>query len=345
LRVLFLIEGWRSPAPRYRVLQYLPYLVEQGITFKVRSLHGEKYPFFHRWPLFGKLYKFFVRVRRLLQIGDAEEFDLVFQQRLTLPFSDWIERRIMARNPRFVLDFDDAIYQSETGEDARRQAAFARVMRRSALVVAGSAYLARAADRECHVLPTVIDTRTYLPAKSTGEEIVIGWIGTHSNYPNFQPLCETLARVLDRYEQVRLQIVGDYEPDFNLPKSSFTRWRADREIADLQSFHIGIMPLADTSWNRGKCAFKLIQYMAVGIPVVAGAVGANLEVVQEGVTGFLVSRPEEWEGALCRLIEDKDLRTAMGKAGRKRCVTHYSLTSQRERFVKVLNQAATWIPR
>ncbi len=342
MRVLFLIEGWISPAPRYRVLQYLPFLEREGVQFVVRALHGERYPFFYHWPVVGALYKAFARFfRRWYHLRDASAFDVVFQQRLSVPFSAWLERRLVVRNPRLVFDFDDAIYQTEAGPDATRARVFAEVVGLARSLVAGTDYLARKAGRPATVIPTVIDTDHYLPTvQRRRKELVVGWIGTASNYPNFAELVPVLEQLAERHPELRFRIVSDREPPFALTRLDYSPWHKDREIADLQSFDIGIMPLADSDWNRGKCAFKLIQYMAVGLPVVAGKVGANCEVVLEGETGFLAAAPAEWEQGLERLIADAALRARLGARGRERCVAQFSIRAAREPFLRVLRETA-----
>ena len=340
MRALFLIEGWISPAPRYRVLQYLDFLRSRGVECEVRSLHRERYPLFYRWPIVGKLYKTLVRGRRWFQIGDAEQFDVVLQQRLTLPFSSAVERRLFRINPRVIFDFDDALYRTERGPDARRMRVFNAVVGGSHTVVAGSRYLADRCRREATVIPTVVDTERYRPREHRARPVTIGWIGTYSNLDNLRDIVPSLARVLERFPDSRFHVVSDQNPKPELPRYEFTRWTKEAEIAGLQSFDIGIMPLRDTPWNRGKCAFKLIQYMAVGIPAVASAVGANVDVVLDGQTGFLVQDGTSWEDALMRLLEEPKLRAMMGSAGRRRCVECYSVQSQQDALLEVLRRSA-----
>jgi len=344
VRALFLIEGWISPAPRYRVLQYLDFLRKQGVHCEVRALHGERYPFFSRWPLVGQFYKTLVRARRWLQISDAGHFDVVVQQRLTLPFSSAIERRLFRLNPRVVFDFDDALYRTGDGADARRKRVFETTVRGSREVVAGSRYLAQRCTREVTVIPTVIDTGRYQPVAATSATVTIGWMGTYSNLPNLRDVLPSVARVLERYPEARLQIVADQDPKLDLRRYQFIDWCKTEEIERLQGFDIGIMPLRDTLWNRGKCAFKIVQYMSVGIPVVASKVGANVDVVLDGQTGFLVGESLSWESALSRLLDDPELRASMGAAGRKRCVQSYSVVSQQETLLRVLRRAAQQTP-
>lgn len=344
MKVLFLIEGLSSPASRYRVLQFVEPLNALGVEPVIRPMHGASPPFWMGLPLVGSLYKALWRSRRWFQVGDAAAFDAVVVQRVTLPFSARVERRLFGINPRVVFDYDDAIFQTERGPHAGRRKVFEAITARAALVTAGSEYLAGHAGRPARVIPTVIDTDRYHPAaKADDKTLTIGWIGTASNYPNFPPVLAPLQAILERYPQVRLQMISNQPPPFSLPRMDYRPWSADREVADLQGFDIGLMPLADTSWNRGKCAFKLIQYMSVGIPTVAGAVGANCEVVLDGESGFLVQQPHEWEAALSRLIEDAALRRRLGAVGRDRCVAHYSVHRAVRDLHGVLRDAAAGV--
>jgi len=345
VKVLFLIEGWISPAPRYRVLQYLDFLEQQGVRFEVRALHGHRYPFFVRWPIIGKIYKTLARARRWFQVRDAGNFDVVLLQRLTLPFSSAVERRLYALNPNVVFDFDDALYRTENKADPRRMRVFREVVDGAARVIAGSRQLAEMARPDTTVIPTVIDTGRYLPLDRDRNVLTIGWIGTYSNFPNLGDIATTLEDILNRYPATRLQIVADYKPELYLPRLEFVPWSGSEEIERLQGFDIGVMPLRDTAWNRGKCAFKLIQYMAVGIPVVASPVGANLDVVVDGETGILADDASSWSDALARLIEQPDLRLSMGSAGRDRCVAHFSVISQQQKFLDVLSESAAKVDR
>lgn len=341
MKVLFLIEGEISPAPRYRVLQYLPYLQDQGVATEVRAMHGARYPSFYHHPLFGKIYKLGKRSLRWFAVADAADFDVVFLQRPTLPHSAFVERRLFAKNPRVIFDFDDAVFQTEVGESAARKAVFDEIVAGSREVIAGTGYLAGfVKDRPVTVIPTVVDTDIYGPrTQSRGEKMVIGWMGTHGNYVNFEPLLPMLAEFLTRRDVV-LRLVSDLPPSFSLPNMEFIKWSAAEEVALLQSFDIGLMPLRDTSWNRGKCAFKLIQYMSVASPVVAGSVGANRDVVVHGESGFLADTAEEWRTALTTLVEDAAKAKSMGLAGRNRCEQYYSVKGQAPRVHEVITRVA-----
>ena len=341
MKVLFLIEGLISPASRYRVLQFLPACDQAGIDYDVCPMHGSSYPAVYYRPRLGKLYKALVRSRRYFQ--RVSDYDLVFQQRLTLPFSAVVEKRLVARNPNFVFDFDDAIFQTESGGSGP-EATFNQVISLARHVVAGNEYLAERAAQptKTTIIPTIIDTDRYRPAPLSEPEqpLTIGWMGTAGNYPNFAPLLPVLERLLQAFPAWRFKIVSDRPPPFQLPNMVFEKWTAVGEIPALASFHIGLMPLKDTEWNRGKCAFKLIQYMALGLPVVASGVGSNRQVVGHGESGFLAAAPDEWEAHLVSLLEDAELRRRLGEKGRIRCVDHYSLNSQKARFINILRENA-----
>ncbi|MCB1050505.1 MAG: glycosyltransferase family 4 protein [Acidobacteria bacterium] len=338
--VLFFVEGDRMPAPRYRVFQFLPYLQERGWHCELALLHrGKPHPIYY-WRGLGSAYKFVVRSKRWFQASRAKSFDVAFVQRLAVPFSAAAEQRIQHQNPKMIFDFDDAIYQTEGQEDVpSRRKAFQKVVSIAQHIVAGSTFLASqtGAEAKTSVIPTVLDTDRYHPlAKKNGGKVV-GWMGSHSNYANFGPLLPELTQMAGRGYCVRF--VSDRPPPFQLPNMEYRAWSPERELADLQSFDVGLMPLLDTAWNRGKCAFKLIQYMAVGIPVIASPVGANREVVRDGENGFLAEQGE-WLEKVVTLLESPKVARAMGERGRERCVQHYSVLSQIDRFETVLNQIA-----
>jgi glycosyltransferase involved in cell wall biosynthesis len=338
--ILFFVEGKTLPAPRFRALQYIPYLERMGWECRCLSLfQGRPSSLFYRKGL-GLPYKLLVRSRRFGQAAQARHYGLAFIQRLAWPFSCWPERLVGYFNNRLVFDFDDAIYQSEEGEGSGlRRRAFSGMVSRAQAVLAGSAYLASqtGAPEKTFVFPTVVDTEHYLPRGGPWGK-VIGWMGTAGNYGNFEPLLPEL-RVLLATGRFTLRLVSDRPPPFSLPNMEFRPWSLENELADLRTFDLGIMPLTDSSWNRGKCAFKLIQYMAVGVPVLASAVGANVEVVGGSGAGHLVGAGQ-WAEAIEALLADPLAAAAMGARGRVHCETHYSIASQLGRLNGILEAVA-----
>jgi glycosyltransferase involved in cell wall biosynthesis len=218
------------------------------------------------------------------------------------------------------------------------------VIRRSAHIIVGNRILADYAlkwNPNVSIIPTVVDTRQYWfkPVDSSHSRLTIGWIGSPSTSPYLtliEPALRRLAAV--HADKVQFRFCGDPEYRLNMPELSFLPFRLDHEIDDLHSFDVGLMPLSDTEWTRGKCAFKAIQYMAAGVPTVASPVGITTDLIQDGVNGFLASSAGEWFTALDRLVRDAELRRRVAVAARQTIEDSYSLDVWWPRFVALLDQ-------
>ncbi|GHE76999.1 hypothetical protein GCM10019059_40240 [Camelimonas fluminis] len=220
-----------------------------------------------------------------------------------------------------------------------------RVMARSALVMAGNPYLADRAHKAgatwVEIVPTVVDADAYdtSPRREVDGRPRIGWIGSPSTWTQYMlPMLPMLSNLAERYGAA-LRVVGagpraEGNGIENLP------WSEEGESGLIQSMDIGLMPLDDSPWSRGKCGYKIIQYMACGLPVVASPVGVNAEIVEDGVTGFLATTETEWGTAIGRLLSDPDLRHRMGMAGRRRMEEHYSLQIWGPRVASMLRKVA-----
>ena len=287
-----------------------------------------------------------MRVRELTRA--RRHVDLILLEKEALPWiPDAIEAGLVPKRIPVVSDYDDAVfhrYDLHSSPIVRTLLGnkIAGVMSRSALVLAGNDYLAEyaiaAGARRIEIAPTVVDCEAYGPRAipSLGSPVV-GWIGSPSTFP----FVEAVAPLLDglgRDMGVRTMIVGASADQKGSAPFSFRDWAEDREIADIQSMDIGIMPLPDTPWARGKCGYKLIQYMGCGLPVVASPVGVNAKIVEHGVNGFLAETEEEWEAALTALINDPDLRQRMGQEGRKKVEAEYSLQVHGPRVARLLRE-------
>jgi hypothetical protein len=213
------------------------------------------------------------------------------------------------------------------------------------VVIAGNQFLKGEAmkyvdAKKVHVIPTVIDIRRYAPKQYTvsKDEVVIGWLGSRGTLQYLKTLTPVFEELGKRFSFIQLKIVcNDF---FNLPHMSVIKkvWSEEDEVADLQSFDIGLGPLADDVWTQGKCGLKLVQYLAVGVPVVCSPVGANKEIVPDGHAGFWARDAGEWVERLSALITDPDLRQRMGKKGRERIAQEYSLQAVAPRIVNILTQ-------
>lgn len=327
-RATFICGGELVPASRFRVHPVAEALAAEG--WDTRVIHGYG-PLDHKipWPLARRAYRGACRVRRAFQTAFLDTDAPVMVQRLALPWLGTPEARLAKHNGKLVFDFDDAVFLGANGrENIFRRKALDAVFAHAAHVVTGNSWLAQAvtADVPVSVIPTCIDTQRYRPTVR-GERsgpVRIGWIGTSGNFPYLRQLVKPLAKLRLLGFSFELLICSDVADSslFRELGARFQKWSAAGELPFLQSLDIGLMPLADDDWCRGKCSFKMIQYMAVGCPVVASAVGMNLDVLHGNTGGRLVV-DEDWMSPLAELIGSEDHRAASGEAARARAVKCY----------------------
>lgn len=163
---------------------------------------------------------------------------------------------------------------------------------------------------------------------------VIGWTGTHSTIKYLDILLPVIRR-LEREFTFRFMVIADKDPRLSLKSYEFRQWNKDREIEDLLEFNIGVMPLSDDPWAKGKCGFKALQYMALGIPAVVSPVGVNALIVEGGVGGYICNSEESWYGSLKKLLTQEDLRNEMGLKARKKVESFYSVESNKKNFLSL----------
>lgn len=321
--VLFLpISGVNGASSRYRVFQYLPAIAQAGLTYAVHLPPTS--------PSSGvrRLLTSFRERQRIIEM--ARDSEVIFVQKRLLPASQ-IDS-LAARRP-VLFDFDDAIFTSPNGDRSRLaqrrvENRLRQVLTAASLVIAGNRYLcdyaSQFAKRVIH-LPTVLDHQRY-PAKilSRSNEIIIGWIGHSVNHPYLAGLAEILQKIAKRFP-IRLLVVADRDLVISGVHVENRRWSETTEIQDILDMDIGIMPMPDDPWSRGKCGFKAIQYMAAGIPVVCAAVGANNEIVRNGLDGITATTTADWESAISELCASAERREWMGMNGRQRVADTYSL--------------------
>ncbi|HEX7710259.1 MAG TPA: glycosyltransferase family 4 protein [Sphingomonadaceae bacterium] len=334
-------------------MQYVPLLAEAGIEVDIAPFFGNDY--------LERLYAgrstaasvgrgFACRIGQLRRIT---EYDVVWLEKEALPWLPWrIERALLDRGVPIVSDYDDAVFHRYDLHRSRLVRHFLgskidRVMGASALVIAGNDYLAdrarTAGAPKVEIVPTVVDTNTYgvAPAVMRARNSKIGWIGTPSTWTEYVgPLLPTLLAAAEA-AQTTLYAVGARPAAAPCPNLELVDWSEDREVDLIQGMAIGIMPLDDSPWARGKCGYKLIQYMACGLPVVASPTGVNSEIVEHGVNGFLASSEDEWREALAKLLNSAELRRKMGDAGRLKVERQYSLQACAPKIAELLRQAAS----
>lgn len=320
MKVFFILIGDISyPSPRERVIKYLAELTRCGYRY---SLHivGNVRP-----GILGKLIYYY----KLLV--ESLSSSIIFINRVPLLQSEI--RLIRLLNPNIIFDFDDAIYTGmglETDIKAirTRRDRFEYIMRNSKLIIAGNRTLAAYAKlftSEPLIIPTYVDEELFHPGppKETNGP-VIGWTGRSVNFMYLKQIDVALRRVCQRFPNVVLRIVSDSPLELAGVNISNKQWLLDQEPHQIRTFDIGIMPLADDEWARGKCAFKALIYMACGLPVVLSPVGMNTEIITDGVEGFFASTQQEWFEKLSMLIQDERLRKRMGIAARRRVESFYS---------------------
>lgn len=352
--LLFSKYSRRGPSSRLRSLQYIPLLKEQGIDVEVRELFPDAY----LDSLYGGRAKaaryqgLWYSGKRMLQMLRDEDFDLVWIEGELFPYLPiWIESALLRSRRPYVVDYDDALFHRyDLSSSALVRGLLGRkidqVMRGAFCVMVGNGYLAERASsagaQRIEIIPTVVDDDRYDVAdRGADEKPVIGWIGSPATEDYVLDYRELLEKVcIDNH--ARLMLVGARDEAvecFDSLTPEVVAWSEDTEAEAIGRMDIGIMPLRDSPWERGKCGYKIVQYMACGLPVVASSVGANVDIVRHGESGFLASNDREWVASLQELIDNPPLRQRMGRAGRGYVEDHYSVRQQAPRLAALLRSA------
>jgi len=328
-RIVFFLQGQRVPAARFRGFAIAQALADRGRDVSVRapvpSVYGD-WGFARRVPGLRGLLSPLAALARLSQLRDLHTDDFIFFQRPMLELPTARLEAFASKGRSSLFDFDDAIYLNRT-----TRGKFPRIVDMVDWVVAGNRTLAEAANApaKTKIIPTAVDTSQWTRQRTrdtNGKQVVVGWTGLSSNYRQLAIAVPAIARALD-VTGARFVLISDAPPPSSLSalRAEFVPWSPATELDDLARLDIGVMPLPDGPYERGKCAFKLIQYMALGRPALASPVGANAEVVTDGVDGFLPRTDDEWTSRLVSLIADPTLRDTIGTRARDRIVDAYSL--------------------
>jgi glycosyltransferase involved in cell wall biosynthesis len=312
---------------RVRVYEYLAHLEQAGWQCRVLP--------------FPEKLTFLSTVQYVLGVVRLSIWaDVVVMQKLVLQPA--FVRLVKRFAKHIIFDFDDAIYTPPDPQAHDEQTRSFYRVRKERLnytlqsvrrVIVGSHYLAAYARQHqpcVDIIPSSIDIEQYTVKRERTEAfpITIGWIGSPENLADLKPIQQAMHKISERYHgTVVFKVVSSEPPTFDGTPIEFEQWSLEGEQKFLHSFDIGIMPLRDTERSRGRCAFKALQYMAIGLPVVASPVGTACEVVEHGITGFLADTPEAWEASLVQLIEDPHLRLRLGSAGRAKVQAQYSIQS------------------
>jgi glycosyltransferase involved in cell wall biosynthesis len=352
VKVLLMSRYARQGAStRLRFLQYLPHLEAAGITVELSPLLNDAY-LQSLYTGEGRSAKRIIAAyaRRLARLFSVGSYSLVWIEKELFPrLPATFERILRLVGVRYVADYDDAVFHDYDLHQSPFVRMFLsrkvdRVMAGATLVVAGNDYLAaraKAAGAErVELLPTVVDLERYTTRRAdNGVGFIVGWIGTPMTFCYLSQIGGAL-QTLSARGSTRVVAVGANAATLNGVDLQTVPWTESQEVAEMQKFDVGIMPLPDGPWERGKCGYKLIQYMACGKPIVASPVGVNSQIVRHGINGFLAQTQSEWIEALQTLRDDPELRMRMGHAGRQLVEGSYCTSVASPRLIRMLRVAA-----
>jgi glycosyltransferase involved in cell wall biosynthesis len=354
-KILFLVPYplHEAPSQRFRFEQYFSTLKKNGFHYQVQSFLGQK-----NWRIFYSRGKILPKLAVLLQgfckrfaiLFQVPSYDFVFIHRevtpLGPPIIEWVISKILRK--KIIYDFDDAIWMTDNANESfivrllRSRSKVRLICTWSYKISCGNQFLCEFAEQfNPHVIynPTTIDTdNVHNPQQvksSQNDLITIGWTGSHSTIKYLREIEHVLAKLEEDFPQIKVVVIADKAPGLHLKSLQFIPWNLNTESQDLAIIEIGIMPLPDDMWAKGKCGFKALQYMAMQIPAVVSNVGVNSSIIDHGTNGFLVSTEKEWYDAICALIKDPLLRKKMGEAGRKKVSHHYSVASNTSNFLSL----------
>jgi glycosyltransferase involved in cell wall biosynthesis len=342
----------RSPSQRFRYEQYIPYLEKNGYEFTYSYLISEKDDtFFYKKGFYFKKIGVLVKslFLRTLDVIRANSFDLIFVQREALMLgTSFFERLLAKKTPPLVFDFDDAIWfpNKEGGNKAlsflKKPAKTKEIVSIANFVIAGNKYLATYAEQFCDkvvVIPTTIDLSYHHSSEHQTDSICIGWTGSFSTLPYFELLLPVLSLLKKEFPKLEFKVIVDEKKYYPELKTHTTKWNKQTEIEELNSISIGIMPLPNNEWTKGKCGFKGLQYMALKKPCVMSPIGVNTEIIECGKNGFLAQTDEEWYNYLKMLIEDTKLQKELGEKGYQTIQERYSLEGNKDKYLSLFEAA------
>jgi glycosyltransferase involved in cell wall biosynthesis len=354
LRILFLIPypAGRAPSQRFRFEQYLDILTAHGHQYRLAPFLSEAtwrilyQPGLAMQKAAGIVQGFGRRLGHLL-VAPSYNFIFIHREAAPLgpPLFEWLLVKVLRK--RIIYDFDDAIWLANTSEANKIAAGLkwhhkvASICRWAYKNSCGNIYLANYARQynpSAVVNPTTIDTvhlHNQVRDQLAPGPLVVGWTGTHSTLKYLLPIVPVLARLEADGVDFEFRVISNHPPEFAQPLRSlrFVPWQKATEIPDLLTFHVGLMPLEDDQWAKGKCAFKALQYMALGIPALVSPVGMNTEVVENGMNGYICREPEEWYQYLRQLLTDAPHRQTLGKAARATIEQRYSVLANTSNFL------------
>lgn len=342
-----------APSQRFRFEHYIYNAAKHNIKFHYRSFLDAK-----TWEILYSNGKLVLKsygickgfIKRFFLLFTIFKYDFIYIHREATPIGppiiEWIIAKLLRK--KIIYDFDDSIWV-KMASNANPRSAWLKcswkvkyICKYSKIVTVGNDFLANFARKYCkdvRIIPTVVDTeKTHNFIKNQNEQpLVIGWTGTFTNFYNLEIVLTPIRELQKKYDFI-FYIIANKDPKFNDINYIYKQWEAKTEIADLTKINIGIMPLYNTAIELGKCAFKAIQYMSLGIPAVVSPVGVNCEVVGNGEDGFWADTEKEWYISLEKLITDKELCMQMGKLSREKIVAKFSVKATEDSFFNLFDQ-------
>lgn len=352
-KILFIVahRPGRSPGQRFRFEQYLEYLSISGIQYDISYLLNEKDDkyFYSKGHYFRKfiilLKTIFIRLKDLKR---ADNYDVIFIYREAVMFgSTWFEKRFKNKKPRVILDYDDAIWLMDVSAGnknlkwLKRPSKTSKIISYSDLIITGNEYLAnyaRTYNKNVTVVPTTIDTNIFTTKKELPDKnkICIGWTGSSTTLRHLELAAPFLKKLNGLYgKSIYLRVIADQPWENNCITTEFIKWNKETEVEDLSLIDIGIMPLPDDKWAKGKCGFKGLQYMALGIPAVMSPVGVNTEIITDGINGFLASSENEWVNKISLLINNPEIWINIGFQGKQTIEEQYSFNAWKDKYLQL----------
>ncbi len=335
----------KAPSQRFRFEQYLA-LLKLDFDIEEHSFWDNKSweNLYKSTNLFLKIYTFILAFfQRFILLFSVGKFDYVFIHReatpIGPPFVEFIISKVLKK--KIIYDFDDAIWIHNVS-DKNKAVKYLKsnwkvkyICKWSYKVVCGNIFLASYAqkyNKNVIVIPTTIDLNYHKTEVNNNTKITIGWTGTHSTLKHIDLIIPTIKKLEQKFD-FDFVIISDKKPTYNLKSLKFIKWNKDTEIEDLNKIDIGIMPLYDSDWEKGKCGFKGLQYMSLGIPTIMSPVGVNKEIIEHNKNGYLAQNDEEWVEFLEALINDKTLRENIGEKGKETIKALYAVKANQSKYL------------
>jgi glycosyltransferase involved in cell wall biosynthesis len=343
----------RAPNQRFRFEQYLDYLKDHGFDCEVSNLINEQDDriFYKPGHLFNKgLIVLKAALKRTMDVINRNKFDIIFICREGfLTGTTFFESMLRRSKAKIVYDFDDAIWHFDVSEANKNMGWLknpgktAKLISLADIVFAGNQYLADYAKRHNDsvvIIPTTIDTEEYKPVNHSGnEKVCIGWSGSITTIRHFEVAVPVFKKLKAKFgDKIFFKVIGDGSYRNEELGIVGDPWKKETELAELAKIDIGIMPLPNDEWAKGKCGLKGLQYMALNIATVMSPVGVNTEIIQDGENGFLADTEEEWVDKLSILVEDAVLRRKVADNGRRTVEEKFSVKSQQARYLHYFNE-------